>query len=161
MLFEYALNGDLTNFMAQHGSLSKNMVRFLSAHIINGLDYLRRKQVVHRDLKPANIVLNEMWQPLLADFGTAKTMLSDCLSSPSMNSEMTISDNVSYISATSAISDISAGQSALSSIDCSDFRKQFYTPQNQMELSESEEEDSEDDEIIGTAAYVSPEMIKT
>jgi len=41
MLFDYALNGDLTNFLARHGALSIEMTRFMSANIINGLDYLR------------------------------------------------------------------------------------------------------------------------
>ena len=115
MLFEYALNGDLTNFLANHGQLSTEMTQFMSAHIINGLEYLRSKRIVHRDIKPANIVLNEKWQPLLADFGTAKNMIDSGASANSGNSYLTISDNVSHKSATSAISDLSAGQSVLSS----------------------------------------------
>ena len=72
ILFDYAVNGDLTSFLAKHGPLSLEMTKFLAAHIINGLDYLRSQGIVHRDLKPANILLNEKWVPLLADFGTAK-----------------------------------------------------------------------------------------
>ena len=30
------------------------------------------KPILHRDIKPAKILLNEKWQILLADFGTAK-----------------------------------------------------------------------------------------
>jgi serine/threonine protein kinase len=159
MLFEYALNGDLTNFLATHGALSIEMTRFMSAHIINGLEYLRSKRIVHRDLKPANIVLNEKWQPLLADFGTAKTMIDSGASANSGNSYLTISDNVSHVSATSAISDLSAGQSVLSS-DRRDFLDQFQTPQAAFEDSEAEEEESDEDEIVGTVGYYSPEMIK-
>jgi serine/threonine protein kinase len=35
------------------------------------LAYLRGKNYVHRDLKPSNILLNERWQLVLADFGSA------------------------------------------------------------------------------------------
>ena len=159
MLFEYALNGDLTKFLGQHGALSVEMTRFLSAHIINGLEYLRSKRIVHRDLKPANIVLNEKWQPLLADFGTAKNMIDSSVSANSANTNLTISDNVSHMSHTSALSDLSAGQSVLSS-EKHAFVNQFYTPLTAFEDSEPEEEESDEDEIVGTAAYVSPEMIK-
>lgn len=159
MLFEYALNGDLSNFLAKHGALSTEMTRFMSANILNGLDYLRSKRIVHRDLKPANIVLNDKWQPLLADFGTAKNMIDSGVSANSGNSFLSISDNVSHKSATSAISDRSAGQSVLSS-ERHNFFDQFHTPQAAFEDSEPEEEESDEDEIVGTAGYVSPEMIK-
>lgn len=35
------------------------------------LDYLRQQRIIHRDIKPANLLLNEKWQLVLADFGTA------------------------------------------------------------------------------------------
>lgn len=35
------------------------------------LGYLRSENYVHRDLKPSNILLNEKWQLVLTDFGTA------------------------------------------------------------------------------------------
>ena len=38
------------------------------------LSYLRLKNLVHRDLKPANLLLNEKFQLVLADFGTAKVV---------------------------------------------------------------------------------------
>jgi serine/threonine protein kinase len=114
---------------------------------------------VHRYIKPANIVLNDKWQPLLADFGTAKNMIDGGASANSGQTYLTISDNVSHRSATSAISDLSAGQSVLSS-ERHNFYDQFHTPQAAFEDDESEEEESDEDEIVGTAGYVSPEMIK-
>ena len=44
------------------------------------LTYLRSQNVVHRDLKPANLLLNEKWQLVVADFGTAKTVEPTSLS---------------------------------------------------------------------------------
>lgn len=75
ILSDYAVNGDLSKFLREHGPLNVETARFFLAHIINGLEYLRSRNMMHRDLKPANIVLNESWVPKLADFGTAKTEL--------------------------------------------------------------------------------------
>ena len=77
LLYQYALNGDLAKFMKEHGSLKIEAARFFAAHILNGLDYLRKSRVVHRDLKPDNIVLNEEWIPQLADFGSSKCYTED------------------------------------------------------------------------------------
>ena len=41
------------------------------------LSYLRSEDIVHRDIKPANLLLNEKWQLVLADFGTAKRIEQD------------------------------------------------------------------------------------
>ena len=73
MLFDYAVNGDLSKLLREHAPLNLDAARFFLAHIVNGLEYLRSRNLIHRDLKPANIVLNECWVPKLADFGTAKT----------------------------------------------------------------------------------------
>ena len=78
MLFDYAVNGDLSKFLREHAPLNLDTARFFLAHIVNGLEYLRSRNLMHRDLKPANIVLNENWIPKLADFGTAKTELVAC-----------------------------------------------------------------------------------
>ncbi len=40
------------------------------------LAFAHNEGVIHRDLKPANILINEFNQPLLADFGLAKTVSS-------------------------------------------------------------------------------------
>ena len=103
ILFDYAVNGDLTNFLQQHGPLSVKMTQFLAAHLINGLDYIRSQGIVHRDLKPANILLNENWVPQLADFGTAKHLRDD------VSNASKSSDNVSHIStfSVSAVSTVS------------------------------------------------------
>ena len=46
--------------------------QFYAASIVSILDFLRKKNVVHRDLKPANLLLNENFQLVLGDFGSAR-----------------------------------------------------------------------------------------
>jgi len=133
MLFELALNGDLTGFLRRHGNLQHSMVQYFSSQIIATLGYLRTQNIVHRDLKPANIMINENFQIKLADFGTAKKILS---SGDSNNSAGGISQ-MSYISGMSNVSNIS----------------------NISGLSDNLPEDFE--EMVGTESYISPEMLES
>ena len=41
--------------------------------IASALEFAHKEGILHRDLKPANILINEFNQPLLADFGIAKS----------------------------------------------------------------------------------------
>ena len=112
LLFDYAVNGDLSKFLEKHAPLDIETAKFLLAHIINGLEYLRSSNIMHRDLKPANIVLNENWIPKIADFGTAKTippkLTKQAFSSASRRIEVSSSEeNISYLSTFSA-SNVSA-----------------------------------------------------
>jgi 3-phosphoinositide dependent protein kinase-1 len=54
------------------GKLSLDLVKFMSAEIINIIEYIHNKGVCHRDLKPANLLLDENNHLKLIDFGCSK-----------------------------------------------------------------------------------------
>jgi serine/threonine protein kinase len=58
-------------------SLSKKLT--ILKGIVEGVGFLRSKNVLHRDLKPANIMLNKALVPKIIDLG------SGCLAYPSRN----------------------------------------------------------------------------
>jgi serine/threonine protein kinase len=89
-------------------------------------------------LKPANIVLNEKFQLQLTDFGTARKIFS---SDASNGSRSGVSDT-SYISGLSAVSGLS------------DNRSQISTGVNS-----NENLNKDDEELVGSECYISPEML--
>jgi serine/threonine-protein kinase PpkA len=42
--------------------------------IVGALHYAHRRNIIHRDIKPQNILFRENGQPVLTDFGIAKTL---------------------------------------------------------------------------------------
>lgn len=72
MVFEY-VSHDLTGLL-NHPSfkLQHAHKKDLAKQLFDGLDYLHRRGVLHRDIKAANILVSNMGQLKLADFGLAR-----------------------------------------------------------------------------------------
>jgi len=75
-VFQLARRGDLFDFVIGTGGLSEKFSRYFFLQILNAVEYLHSQGYVHRDLKLENILLDQDYNPLLADFGVS-AKLSD------------------------------------------------------------------------------------
>ncbi|KAE8630268.1 hypothetical protein XENTR_v10000758 [Xenopus tropicalis] len=69
LVMECIRGGNLEQLMDMEGRLKMDSVRFYSAEMIIGLQYLHSRGIVHRDLKPPNILLSAEGHIKIADFG--------------------------------------------------------------------------------------------
>ena len=67
---QYAPGGDLRRLLGSGPMTLARAVR-LARQIADALHHAHQHQIVHRDLKPENVLLNEMFDAQLADFGIA------------------------------------------------------------------------------------------
>lgn len=74
MLMDYLPCSDLRYQMNSLQFFSEEQIKFLSACIITGLEYIHSKNIVHRDIKPANIMIDSSGYLKMIDFGTAKVL---------------------------------------------------------------------------------------
>lgn len=72
IILEYLSKGDFSDFLRVNYPLKDDTIRFFAAEIVNMLEYLQEKNIVHRDLKPENIMMDNNYHLKLIDFATAK-----------------------------------------------------------------------------------------
>ncbi|XP_055003802.1 mitogen-activated protein kinase kinase kinase kinase 5-like [Boleophthalmus pectinirostris] len=66
---EFCGGGSLQDIYHVTGALSEPQIAFICREMLQGLDYLHAQKKMHRDIKGANVLLNDMGQVKLADFG--------------------------------------------------------------------------------------------
>lgn len=69
MVTEYMQNGCLQNVLQNLSATQRHIIFF---GVLAGMEFLHAQNVIHRDLKSANILLDENFQPRIADFGLSK-----------------------------------------------------------------------------------------
>ena len=71
---QFAPGGSLDDLLAERGRLEPGQVVALAAPLAEALASAHRRGVVHGDVKPANVLFTSDGEPLLGDFGVARTL---------------------------------------------------------------------------------------
>ncbi|XP_006847936.2 cysteine-rich receptor-like protein kinase 2 isoform X2 [Amborella trichopoda] len=82
LVYEYMANGSLDKYLfgEEHGKLNWKMRFDIIVGMARGLAYLHDEfhvRIIHRDIKSSNILLDDDFQPKLADFGLARLLPED------------------------------------------------------------------------------------
>ncbi|ELT95402.1 hypothetical protein CAPTEDRAFT_72562, partial [Capitella teleta] len=71
IILEVCRKKSLVHVLKNRKTLTEPEVRFHMKHLIEGTRYIHRERVIHRDLKLGNMLLNDVMQVKIADFGLA------------------------------------------------------------------------------------------
>lgn len=71
-VFEY-VHTDLSQYLEKHGGgLHPKNVKLFLFQLLRGLSYCHRRRILHRDIKPQNLLISEVGELKIADFGLAR-----------------------------------------------------------------------------------------
>ena len=63
-------NTDLSQYLEKNaGGLHPKNVKLFLFQLLRGLSYCHRRRILHRDVKPQNLLISEIGELKLADFG--------------------------------------------------------------------------------------------
>ncbi|KDQ51781.1 hypothetical protein JAAARDRAFT_703975, partial [Jaapia argillacea MUCL 33604] len=71
LVMPWMQNGNLFDYVLNTIDPTCHELMELACGVLKGLSYLHSNHVVHGDLRAANVLINDMGQPVLADFGLA------------------------------------------------------------------------------------------
>ncbi|XP_063722035.1 uncharacterized protein LOC134848491 [Symsagittifera roscoffensis] len=73
LVTEHAANGELFEFLAEHGRMEEPEAQRIFWQIVLAVEYCHQQGVVHRDLKVENLLFDSFWDIKIADFGFSNT----------------------------------------------------------------------------------------
>jgi serine/threonine-protein kinase ULK/ATG1 len=131
IIMEYCSGGDFSKFLANKAE-KEAKVRYYFHQLMEGLRYLRQRQILHRDLKPANLLLTNDNRTLkITDFGFARNMPDNTLTETLCGSPLYMAPEIFIDSTYSTKSDLwSLGVILYQSL----YGKPPFNAKNQVEL---------------------------
>ncbi|CAI2355564.1 unnamed protein product [Caenorhabditis sp. 36 PRJEB53466] len=124
--------GDLSESLSHFGSFDVPTTRFFASEILTGLRFLHEHKIVHRDMKPENILIKTDGHIVIADLGSAQAMNELVLSREGFTVDNQANNNKLALS----------------------------PPLTHRNYSDDEEENgTRRTTFVGTALYLSPEML--
>ena len=70
---EYCSGGEVFDHIVANTKLNEQEACKIYQEIIGGIEYLHKINIVHRDLKPENLLLDEVKDIKIVDFGLSNT----------------------------------------------------------------------------------------
>lgn len=83
IFLEYVPGGSVATMLKTYGPLQEPLIRKFVREILNGLSYLHGKDIIHRDIKGANVLVDNMGNIKISDFGISKKVDTHLLSNAS------------------------------------------------------------------------------
>jgi serine/threonine protein kinase len=71
------VKGDTLERLLRRNGMTPEQIEGLVAPLVEGLRQVHANGFLHRDIKPANILLDEVGQPTLIDFGASRAAMAD------------------------------------------------------------------------------------
>ena len=65
---------DLRTFIKKQNNLTGDVIKVILYNALCALRYLHKANVFHRDIKPANILMDDMCQVFICDFGMSRNL---------------------------------------------------------------------------------------